>query len=149
MDASSVEYRCERLLIEPGRKAVLRYVVPAARRLEGTDLVIPAGVVTVGHFWVDRPYNAYRFTAGGRTLALYCSIATETRIADDLVEYLDLAVDVLITPDGTATVLDEEEVPRDLDPKHRRTIAEAIERILSAPRGLLKEVEGETRTIVL
>jgi len=144
LDGSVVEFPCERLLLERGRRAILRYVSERARALEGTDLRIPVGTVTVAHYWVDRPYNVYHLLAEGRTLAYYCNVVADTMIADDLVAFTDLVVDVVLRTSGAATVLDEDELPDDLAPRHRLAIAKALEALITDPRTLIREIERET-----
>jgi uncharacterized protein DUF402 len=144
LDGTFVEFECARLAVQPGRRAVLRYVIAEERELEGTSLLLPAGTVTIGHYWVDRPYNVYHWVDRGRTLAYYCSIAAETVIEQGRVEYLDLTVDVLIDPSGSALVLDEDELPADLDSSHRRTIARALDELTSHPKRLAAEIDRES-----
>lgn len=144
LDGSTEDFLCDRLLVEPGQRAVLRYVLDRDWHV-AEMLVVPKGAVTISHYWAGRPYNVYHWLVAGRTLAIYANVVASTTISDDLVSYEDLAVDVLIAPDGTATVLDEEELPPDLDPRHRRTIARAIEAITSSPRRLVREIEAATR----
>ena len=103
--------------------------------------------MTIGHFWVDRSYNVYHWLVNGRTLAYYCSIATNTAIAPDLVSYLDLTVDVLIRPTGETTVLDEEELPPDLAPPRRILIARAREALLVNPKALIREIEASSASV--
>jgi uncharacterized protein DUF402 len=141
LDGTSVEFVCDRSLVLPGERAVLRYVIERDRPLEGTDLVLPAGTVTIAHYWVDRPYNVYHWTDRGRTLGYYCNVATDTRIAPDVVSYTDLVVDVLIDTAGRALVLDEDELPTDVAPTHRRTIARALDQLTSQPGRLAREIE--------
>lgn len=145
LDGTVIEFECERLAIEPGRRAVLRYVTQRQRAIEGTELVVPVGAVTVAHYWADRTYNVYALTKDGRPLAYYCSIVDATTIADDLVAYTDLVVDVLIDPKGRATVLDEDELPVDIAPRHRRTINETLEALTGNTRRLLAEIDRESR----
>lgn len=148
LDGTVVEFSCERLLVEPSRHAVLRYVTQQQRAIKGTDLVVPVGAVTVGHFWTDRAYNVYALTKDGRPLAYYCSIVDGTTIADDLVAYTDLVVDVLIDPKGSATVLDEDELPEDIDPRHRKTINETLEALSGNTRRLIAEIDLESAPFV-
>ena len=103
----TIEYPCDALVVEPGRRAVVRYVTDRDRHLEGTDLVLRAGTVTIGHFWSDRPYNVYHWLEGGRTIAFYVSIATDTTIGREAIAYTDLFFDVLLRPSGAIDVLDE------------------------------------------
>lgn len=122
----------------------MRYVSGREWRIGGIDLRVPVGTVTIGHFWVDRPYNVYHWFVNGETLAYYCNIATGTTISPDLIAYTDLTVDVLLRPNGEATVLDEDELPDDLAPPHRLVIAKAREALLTNPRALMREIERES-----
>jgi protein associated with RNAse G/E len=145
LDGSFVEFECERILVEPGKRAVVRFVTSSERQIEGTDLTLLPGTVTLGHFWTDRAYTIYAFTRGGAAIAHYCSVADEISITEDRIDYLDLVVDVLIDQRGNATVLDEDELPDDLDPRHRRTINKALEELTGSTRRLIAEVEREAR----
>lgn len=145
LDGSVVEYPCEALVVEAGRRAVVRYLAERDRPLEGTDLVLRRGTVTVGHFWTDRPYNVYHWLEGGRTIAFYVNIAADTTIDDTAVAYTDLVVDVLIRPSGAIEILDEEELPPSIEPRHRLAIAKALETCVTEARRLSAEIERETR----
>src|SRR5207244_12363289 len=104
LDGSVVEYACEALVVEPGRRAVVRYVAEQDRPLAGTDLVLRKGTVTVGHFWTDRPYNVYHWLERGRTVALYVSIATDTTIDPEKTAYRDPVLALLIRPPGPLAI---------------------------------------------
>lgn len=144
LDGTVQEFTCESLFLEPDRRAVLRYVSDREWAIADTDMRVPAGTVTVAHYWTDRPYNVYHWLVGGRTLAYYCNIVTDTRIDAELVAYTDLVVDVMLQPSGAADVLDEDELPHDLAPAHRLAIAKALEVLIANPRFLIREIEQET-----
>jgi predicted RNA-binding protein associated with RNAse of E/G family len=146
LDGSTTEFVCESIVLEPGRRAVLRYVSDREWSIADTDIRVPAGTVTVAHYWIDRPYNVYHWLVDGQTLAYYCNIVTDTRIETELVAYTDLVIDVLLHPSGAADVLDEDELPHDLAPAHRLTIAKALEVLIANPRFLIREIEQETAT---
>jgi predicted RNA-binding protein associated with RNAse of E/G family len=148
LDGSVVEYACEPLVVEDGRRAVVRYVAEQDRPIEGSDLVLRKGTVTVGHFWTDRPYNVYHWLDGGKTIALYVSIATDTAIDVATIAYRDLVVDVLIRPSGAIEVLDEDELPPSIEPRYRLAIAKAIETCVTEGRRLSAEIERETRAVL-
>jgi predicted RNA-binding protein associated with RNAse of E/G family len=148
LEGSVVEYECEPLLVEPGRRAVVRYVSERDRALEGTDLVLRKGTVTVGHFWTDRPYNVYHWLDGGKTAALYVSVATDTTIEAAAIAYRDLVVDVLILPSGAIEILDEDELPPSIEPRYRLAIAKALETCITEGRRLSAEIERETRAVL-
>jgi len=148
LDGSVVEYPCEPLVVEPGRRAVVRYVSEQDRALEGTYLVLRKGTVTVGHFWTDRPYNVYHWLEGGRTVAFYVSIATDTTIEPAAIAYRDLVVDVLIRPSGAIEILDEDELPPSIEPRYRLAIAKALETCVTEGRRLSAEIEQGTRAVL-
>jgi predicted RNA-binding protein associated with RNAse of E/G family len=148
LDGSVVEYACEPLVVEAGRRAVVRYVTEQDRALEGTDLVLRKGTVTVGHFWTDRPYNVYHWLDGGRTVALYVSIAADTTIEPDAIAYRDLVIDVLLRPSGAIEILDEEELPPSIEPRYRLAIAKALETCVTEAKRLTTEIERETRAVM-
>jgi predicted RNA-binding protein associated with RNAse of E/G family len=148
LDGSVVEYACEPLVVEEGRRALVRYVTSADRPIEGTDLVLRKGTVTVGHFWTDRPYNVYHWLDGAKTVALYVNIATDTTIDSTAIGYRDLVVDVIIRPSGAIEVLDEEDLPPSIEPRYRLAIAKAIETCVTEGRRLAAEIERETRAVL-
>ena len=148
LDGSVVEYACEPLVVEDGRRAVVRYVTEQERPIEGSDLVLRAGTVTFGHFWTDRPYNVYHWLDGGKTVALYVSIATDTTIEPAAIAYRDLVVDVLIRPSGVIEILDEDELPDSIEPRYRLAIAKALETCITEGRRLSAEIERETRAVM-
>jgi predicted RNA-binding protein associated with RNAse of E/G family len=148
LDGSVVEYACEPLVVEAGRRAVVRFVTEHDRALAGTDLVLRKGTVTVGHFWTDRPYNVYHWVADGRTVALYVSIATDTTIEPAVIAYRDLVVDVLIRASGAIEILDEEEVPPSIEPRYRLAIAKALETCVTEAKRLVAEIERETQAVL-
>jgi len=148
LDGSVVEYACETLIVEPDRRAVVRYVTEEDRPLKGTDLVLRKGTVTVGHFWTDRPYNVYHWLDHDKTVALYINIATDTTITTAAIDYRDLVVDVLIRPSGAIEILDEDELPPSLEPRYRLAIAKALETCITEGRRLSAEIERETRAVL-
>ncbi len=144
LDGTSAEFRCEALHIEPGQRAVLRYTSDHEARIRDTDIVLPPGTVTIAHYWTDRPYNVYHWLADGRTVAFYVNVADRTEITADAVSYRDLVVDVVLRPSGALEILDEEELPADLEPAARKAIADALEIVVTGARRLAIEIERES-----
>jgi uncharacterized protein len=142
-DGSVQEFPCHALLIEPGTHAVIRYDLDRDWHVGG--MVFPKGGYTAGHFWIDRPYNVYHWFDGHRTLAYYFNVGLVDEISEAQVAWRDLIIDVLVKPDGAMDILDEDEVPADLPAEHRRTIAQALEQIVTNPRRLVAEIERESR----
>jgi len=146
-DGSVQEFACQTLDLDPGKHAVLRYEFARDWTVNGIHL--PRGGMTAGHFWVDRPYNVYHWLdLQDRTLGFYFNVGHTDSVQADLLAWRDLIVDVIVTPDGGIEVLDEEELPPDLAPEHRGTIARALEQIMTNPKRLVAEIERETRRLL-
>ena len=129
------------------RRAVLLYTLPSARRL--ADLPLPAGTVTVAYYWADRPYNVYHWVSpAGETLGWYFNVSGPVRISEDRVEWEDLEVDVLVTPDLRVRVLDEDRVPGRLGPDRQAAIAEATARVLREYPDVAREVTAASREVL-
>jgi len=106
LDGSAEEFVCE-LLHRTERVVVVRFTLPRAIG----DM--PKGTTTLGWFWARRPYDLYRFVApDGEVLRHRFDVVDEVRISVDRVEYLDLIVDVLVSPTGEITLEDEDELRR-------------------------------------
>jgi predicted RNA-binding protein associated with RNAse of E/G family len=147
LDGSIQEFACGALALEPGRRAVLRYELDRDWTVSGT--LVPRGSVTAGHFWIDRPYNVYHWIdPQGRTLGYYFNVGEVDEITDAHVAWRDLVVDVLVHPGGAIEILDEDELPADLPSGLRRTIAQALEQIVTNPRRLVAEIERESRALL-
>jgi hypothetical protein len=145
LDGREKRFRC-RLIDGDRRHTVVLFVAPTAMQVHGVDL--PAGTVTFGHFWTDRYYNVYHWldTRGG-TIGYYFNLSDGTTIGDGRLEWRDLTLDVLATPAGRLDVLDEDELPKDLDPAARGHIAAGRRAILSDPRQLMAEIEERSRAV--
>ncbi|HEX7317840.1 MAG TPA: DUF402 domain-containing protein [Pyrinomonadaceae bacterium] len=71
---------------------------------------IEAGTLSTEFFWTDRWYSVFRFQApGGGLLKFYCNINTPPTLDAGSLTFVDLDVDVLVQPDYSFEVLDEDE----------------------------------------
>lgn len=62
------------------------------------------------YFWRDRWYNVFRLSRPGCELALwYCNVTTPPSFDGCQIGYVDLDLDVKVTPDGGVQLLDEDE----------------------------------------
>ena len=121
-------------------EAVVLY--ESSRDYEIAGLLLPRGTLSFGYFWPARPYNVYHWlTPDGHTLGLYCNISDRTRISAAHICWRDLAVDVLVTPDGRCRALDEDELPRGLDAGLRQRVEGTRDYLLRAHRTLLAQIE--------
>jgi len=140
------EFNCELLKRAKGEIAMI-YRMPRDIQLE--DLLLPKNSISIGYFWEDRAYNAYHWIDHQcQTLALYFNICDNTHISTDQVAWRDLAVDVLISPDLRCRVLDEDELPDDLDRNLRAYIETARDALCADPGRLLSEFEARRRELL-
>ena len=71
---------------------------------------IARGTKSVEHFWTDRWYSIFRFsepTGGLRNY--YCNVNAPPEFNGRVLTFVDLDIDLLVAPDLTYKILDEEE----------------------------------------
>ena len=75
------------------------------------DVVFKNGDRFVEYYFKDRWYNIFVIhdREDGNIKGWYCNIGEPAVIEDGIVSYVDLALDLWISSDGTQTVLDEDE----------------------------------------
>jgi len=117
------------LLAGDGDHAVVLWIAPGPMHVRGIDL--PAGTVSFGHFWASRHYNAYHWLDARRdTVGFYFNICDRVSIRPDVIEWRDLVIDILATPAGRLDVLDEDELPAQLDADVAAQARVALNRML-------------------
>lgn len=128
-------------------EAVSLYTLPRDGQLGGIPLA--AGTRCLGHFWASRPYNVYHAVDDlGRAILFYINLSDRTVITPEMIHWRDLIVDLLITPDGQCLVLDEDELPPDLDPTLRATIDAARDDLILNQHALVAELEGRAAMLL-
>jgi predicted RNA-binding protein associated with RNAse of E/G family len=139
-------FDCELLTLTAG-EAVVIYRMPRDIMLE--DLLLPRGSRSLGYFWEDRAYNVYHWVDDNlQTLALYLNICDNTRISPAQIAWRDLTVDILITPDLRCRVLDEDELPDDIDSKLLSRINATRDVLCADAARLLLEFEARSRSLL-
>lgn len=103
--------------------------------------LIKQGTVSFEHFWLDRCYNIFRFhEPDGRLRNYYCNITMPPTFADDVIDYVDLDLDVIVWPEKGYEVLDRDDLeknaikygyPEEVVAKAERSLAELINLIES------------------
>lgn len=75
--------------------------------------IIKAGTLSTEFFWTDRWYSIFLFREpSGEMLNFYCNINTPASLADGTLSFVDMDIDVLVRPDFSFQILDEEEFQR-------------------------------------
>lgn len=82
--------------------------------VEHDDLgLIKEGTVSFEHFWFDRWYNIFRFhEPDGRLRNYYCNVTMPPTFADDVINYVDLDLDVIVWPEKGYEVLDRDDLEK-------------------------------------
>lgn len=71
---------------------------------------IAEGTLSTEFFWTDRWYSVFRFREpGGALRNFYGNINTPVTLSDGVLSFRDLDIDVLVTPEFSYQILDEEE----------------------------------------
>jgi predicted RNA-binding protein associated with RNAse of E/G family len=145
LDGRTRTFSCRAIEVTDER-AVLLYTLSRPGRV--ADLPLPAGTLTVGYFWRDRPYNVYHWVAPERTtLGYYFNLSGPVHLSRDRVEWEDLEVDVLVTPDVRVRVLDEDRIP-DAAASRLDEIARARARVLGECKRVVQEVQATSTELL-
>ncbi len=136
------EFVC-RLLDRSATHVAVLYKSMQARRVG--DLRLPKGTATYGYFWSGRPYNVYHWVhPHGGTLGYYVNLAGGIVFRPRAVEWRDLALDLLFSPDGRRVqILDEDELAT-LPPGLQVKAQAARTHVLTHRDEILAEVAGCT-----
>ena len=71
---------------------------------------IERGTLSVEYYWTDRWYNVFRFSEPGGVLRnYYCNINAPPTFDGRVLEFVDLDIDILVAPDLSYQILDEDE----------------------------------------
>lgn len=98
-------------------------------------------------FYSDRWYSIFEMhdVDDDRLVGWYCNISRPAMIAGDTVQADDLALDLFVAPDGTLTVLDEDEFAglplTDADRTQARRALEDLKRLVSSRQPPFDQVE--------
>ena len=99
--------------------------------------IIKTGTASREFFWTDRWYSIYIFREpSGELRNYYCNINTPARLADGILSFVDLDIDLLVHPDFSFQVLDEEEFKRHAElykypPVYQRRVQESLQKLIS------------------
>jgi len=102
---------------------------------------ISSGTISTEYYWLDRWYNVFRFSDSDRILKkFYCNVNVPPRFDGRVLSYIDLDIDVLVEPDLTYKILDEDDFeqnakqyvyPEEVQANARRALSELTELIES------------------
>jgi len=139
LNGNEVIYECE-LLTASEKFGILKYILE--KKYKVNSLILPKGSTTYAFYWVERPYTLYKwYDINGKILGNYFNIADLIKLTENEFEWRDLVVDVLVSPEGALEVLDEDELPDDIDKKLMRYIENSKNLILQEYKFIIKETD--------
>jgi protein associated with RNAse G/E len=89
------------------------------------------------YYWLDRWYNIFRFVEpAGELRNYYCNVNLPPVFHKNVLSYVDLDIDILVEPDFSYTILDEDEfvhnsVRFNYPTEVRRRSQEALEQLVA------------------
>jgi len=130
-------FDCERLSFQ-NDCGILKYILKDP--ITVNNQILPPDTITYGFYWQNRPYTLYRwFDPQGSHLGDYFNIADQVKLSPVQFEWRDLIVDIFISPQGGIAILDEDELPSELDTELARKIHQATNYILQNYTSILRE----------
>jgi len=97
---------------------------------------VSSGTISTEYYWFDRWYNVFRFDSADQVLQkFYCNINAPPQFDGRVLSYIDLDIDVLVEPDLSYRILDEDDFeqnakryayPEEIRANARRAVAELI-----------------------
>jgi len=72
--------------------------------------VIRRGTVSYEYYWLDRWYNIFKFhEPSGELRNFYCNLNLPPQFENNILDYVDLEIDVLVSKNFEVEILDREE----------------------------------------
>ncbi len=104
-------FRYQGELLERGVNQILLQARFGYDDVTVVDMPVSAGDLFLETYYSDRWYNIYEIHAkdDNKLKGWYCNVSYPAEIGEDTVTFRDLALDLLVYPDGRQIVLDEDE----------------------------------------
>ncbi len=133
------EYHCD-LALFTDTFGVFRYIIDREYHVDG--ITLHPGEVTTAFYWTNRPYTLYtwRHDKPGWEI-YYFNIADRVSLARTEFVWRDLVVDILVDEHKKVHILDEDELPSDLNPELRDYIERAKHHLLTHYHQIIAEVK--------
>lgn len=97
---------------------------------------IASGTLSLEYYWTDRWYNVFRFSEPtGELRNFYCNVNVPPSFDGRVLEFIDLDIDILVAPDLSYSILDEDEFaanalryqyPAEVQHRARQAVAELV-----------------------
>ncbi|NMC55299.1 MAG: DUF402 domain-containing protein [Chloroflexi bacterium] len=116
-------------VLRRGERAVVLEALFNRDDVDFHDVLLKNGDRFVEVYYTDRWYNIFEIydRDDARLKGWYCNVSLPAQVCDHEIRYVDLALDLLVYPDGRQLVLDEDEFARlTLDEPTRRQARAAL-----------------------
>lgn len=109
--AGEVKHEYEGVLLKRDEQSITLEALFDRDDMPFMDVIFRKGDRFVEHYYTDRWYNIFAIydRDDERIKGWYCNVGMPAVFEDGIVSYVDLALDLWVSADGTQTVLDEEE----------------------------------------
>jgi len=109
--AGEVTYQYEGVLVERDENSIKIEALFDRADMPFQDVVFKTGDRFVEYYYSDRWYNIFAIhdRDDGHIKGWYCNVGMPAVIKDEVVSYVDLALDLWVSADGRQAVLDEDE----------------------------------------
>lgn len=109
--AGKITYQYEGVMLSRDEHSIVLEALFDRADMPFMDVVFKTGDRFVEYYYSDRWYNIFVIhdREDGIIKGWYCNVGKPALIEDGIVSYVDLALDLWVSADGTQTVLDEDE----------------------------------------
>ncbi len=109
--AGEVKYVYEGIVLSRDENSIVLEALFDRADMPFMDVVFKTGDRFVEYYYTDRWYNIFTVhdRDNGNVKGWYCNVSLPAVFEDDIVSYVDLALDLWVSTDGKQTVLDEDE----------------------------------------
>ncbi len=109
--AGVVTYEYEGVMLSRDHHSIVLEALFDRADMPFMDVVFKTGDRFVESYFTDRWYNIFAIhdREDGKVKGWYCNVGKPAVIEDGVVSYVDLALDLWVSANGTQTVLDEDE----------------------------------------
>ena len=109
--AGKVTYEYEGVLLRREEHSLVLEALFDRADMPFMDVVFKTGDRFIEHYYSDRWYNIFAVhdRDDDQVKGWYCNVGEPAVFEDGVVSYVDLALDLWVSVDGTQTVLDEDE----------------------------------------
>ena len=109
--AGEVTYEYEGVILTRDEHSIVLEALFDRADMPFMDVIFKTGDRFVEYYYSDRWYNIFAIhdREDGQIKGWYCNIGKPAVFEEDIVSYIDLALDLWVSTDGTQTVLDQDE----------------------------------------